>query len=308
MEEVANEVFVEFGYESCNCGLVMTGEGGIVVDTPMIPIEAQDWASQVSEITDKVLFVFNTDHHRAHILGNYLFDAAVIAHEHAWHEVSNYKDTFVERTKSLFKKQPEIQDQFTGVHVVSPELTFTGKVVMKKGGRELHFVHLGGHTPATSGLYVPDSNILFTGDLIVVNDHPSLGQCNSDEWIEKLAWLRTQNYDAVVPGQGLSCNIEATFPVVDYIKTMREKVRSQFLQGRTKAESAVVISQMIDYFPYRPGRKSMIEKRIRAGVSQIYDEMKVVYGWTSARGRRMRGRSVYIGGRRRPSRRSTFNS
>ena len=59
---------------------------------------------------------------------------------------------------------------------------------------------------------------------------------------------------------------------------MRAKVRSQFKAGRTKAEAAVVISQMLDFFPYRSGKKSMIEKRIRAGVSRVYDEMKLLYG------------------------------
>ena len=58
---------------------------------------------------------------------------------------------------------------------------------------------------------------------------------------------------------------------------MRAKVRNQYKQGRTKAEAAVVISQMIDLFPYKTGRKSQIEKRIRAGVSRIYDEMKAFY-------------------------------
>jgi hypothetical protein len=38
-----------------------------------------------------------------------------------------------------------------------------------------------------------------------------------------------------------------------------------------------VISQMIDLFPYRPGDKSFVEKRIRAGVSRVYDEMKELY-------------------------------
>ncbi|RME46022.1 MAG: MBL fold metallo-hydrolase [Caldilineae bacterium] len=283
MEEIAPGVFVEFDYEGANCGLVLTDEGAIVVDTPIIPAEGKAWAAQVAQITDNILFVFNTDHHRAHILGNQYFRAPVMAHEFAWKEMANYKDTFIERTKNLFKKQPDIQRQFNQTRIIKPELTFTGRLIMKKGGRELHFLHLGGHSPATSGLYLPDANILFAGDLVVVNEHPALGQCDSEEWLEQLAWLRDQQLDAIVPGHGPLCNVEATIPVSQYIRIMRVKVRNQYLQGRTKAESAVVISQMIDLFPYKPGRKSMIEKRIRAGVSRIYDEMKLLYGPEEAR-------------------------
>lgn len=283
MQEIAPNVFIEFDYEGANCGLVLTNAGAIVVDTPIIPEHGKRWAAQVAEMTDNVLFVFNTDHHRAHILGNQYFEVPVLAHETAWKEMAGYKDTFIERTKSLYKKQPDIQKQFSETYIVKPEMTFTGRLVMNKGGREFHFIHLGGHTPATSGLYLPDDNLLFAGDLLVVDEHPALGQCDSKEWLAKLKWLRRQNFDTIVPGHGSLCGPEAVEPMSRYIRIMRAKVCGQYKQGRTKAEAAVVISQMIDLYPYKPGRKSMIEKRIRAGVSRIYDEMKVRYGESTGR-------------------------
>ncbi|HEX9921920.1 MAG TPA: MBL fold metallo-hydrolase [Anaerolineae bacterium] len=278
IQEIADRVYVDLEYEGANVGCVLTDAGAIVVDTPIIPEQAKHWAKAVSELTDTVLFVFNTDHHRGHIMGNQFFDAPILAHEAAWKEMANYKDTFIDRTKNLFKKRGDIQKQFDQIRIIRPELCFTGRLIMKKGNRELHFVHLGGHTPATSGLYLPEERILFTGDLVVINEHPALGQCNSEEWLGKLRWLRRQKYDKLISGHGPICNVEASEPVSEYIRAMRSRVRKQFKAGRTKAEAAVVISQMIDYFPYRAGEKSIIEKRIRAGVSRVYDEMKLIYG------------------------------
>jgi cyclase len=277
LQEIADRVFVDLDYEGANVGCILTDEGAIVIDTPMIPEQGSQWAKTVAELTDRVLYVFNTDHHRAHIIGNQFFDAPILAHEAAWKEMANYKDTFIERTKNLFKKRSEIQRQFNQVRIVKPELCFSGKLVLQKGNRELHFMYLGGHTPATSGLFLPKERILFTGDLVVVNEHPALGQCNSEEWLARSRWLRKQKYELIVPGHGPLCNVDATEPVSEYIRAMRAKVRSQYRAGRSKAEAAVVISQMIDYFPYRPGEKSIIEKRIRAGVSRVYDEMKAIY-------------------------------
>ena len=278
MQEIAPGVYVKTDYEGANVGCILTDVGAIVVDTPLIPADGKAWAAEVAKITDKVLYVFNTDHHRAHIMGNQYFDAPIIAHEEAWGEISSYKDTFIERTKNIFKKQPEIAEQFDEITLRKPEITFTGRLYLKKGGREVHFVHLGGHTPATSGVWLPDQRILFTGDVVVVGEHPSLGQSVSKEWLAVLTRLRKMSLNCLVPGHGPLCNVEATEPVSDYIRTMRAKVRSQYRSGRTKSESAVVINQMIDYFPYRPGDKSFVEKRIRAGISRIYDEMKVIYG------------------------------
>lgn len=277
LQEISQGVFVELDYEGANVGCILTGAGIIVIDTPIIPEEAKHWAKTVSGLSDRVLYVFNTDHHRAHILGNQFFNAPIMSHEAAWKEMNNYKDTFIDRTKNLFKKRPDVQKQLDEIGIVKPELSFTGRLIMNKGGREVHFVHLGGHTAATSGVFLPEERILFTGDLVVVNEHPALGQCDSGDWLKKLRWLRKQKFSLLVPGHGDLCNVEASEPVSEYIRAMRSKVRKQYKSGRTKAEAAVVISQMIDYFPYRQGEKSIIEKRIRAGVSRVYDEMKTLY-------------------------------
>jgi cyclase len=278
MQEIAPGVYVKTDYEGANVGCILTDLGAIVVDTPLIPADGKAWAAEVAKLSEKVLYVFNTDHHRAHIMGNQFFDAPVIAHEEAWREISGYKDTFIERTKNIFKKQPEVAAQFDAISLKKPEITFTGRLYIKKGGREVHFVHLGGHTPATSGVWLPDERILFTGDVVVVGEHPSLGQSISKDWLEVLTRLRKISVNSMVPGHGPLCNVEATEPVSDYIRTMRAKVRSQYRSGRSKSEAAVVINQMIDYFPYRPGDKSFVEKRIRAGISRVYDEMKTIYG------------------------------
>ncbi len=277
MEEIAPGVYVKLDYEGANVGCILTDIGAIVVDTPLIPQDGKDWAARVAQLTDKVLYVFNTDHHRAHIMGNQFFDAPVVAHEVAWREMSNYKETFIERTKNIFKKDTDIAAQFDQIRLKKPEITFTGRLMLQKGGRDVHFIYLGGHTPATSGVWLPKEHILFTGDVVVVGEHPSLGQSVSKEWLEVLTRLRKMSLAYLVPGHGPLCNTEATEPVSDYIRTLRAKVRSQYRTGRSKSEAAVVINQMIDYFPYRPGDKSFVEKRIRAGISRVYDEMKAAY-------------------------------
>jgi cyclase len=191
--------------------------------------------------------------------------------------MSNYRDAFIERTKNIFKRQPEVVAQFDEVIIKRPEITFTGHLVITKGKREVQFIRLGGHTPATSGVWLPEERILFTGDVVVVGEHPALGQSDSKEWLAVLTRLRKTPLKWIVPGHGPLCNVEATAPISEYIRLLRARVRNQYRLGRSKSEAAVVISQMIDIFPYRPGDKSFVEKRIRAGVSRVYDEMKELY-------------------------------
>ena len=265
IQEIADRVFIELDYEGANVGCVLTDAGAIVIDTPIIPDEARHWANTVSKLNDKVLYVFNTDHHRAHIMGNQFFDAPVLAHEAAWKEMINYKDTFIERTKNLFKKRPDIQKQLDQVKIIKPEVCFSGKLVMQKGGRELHFTYLGGHTPATSGLYLPKERILFTGDLVVVDEHPALGQCNSEEWLSKLRWLRKQKYAHIVPGHGPLCNVEASEPVSEYIRAMRSECVASTKRAAAKLRQRWSLARCSISFPIVKARNPSLRSVLGPG-------------------------------------------
>ena len=41
MQKIAENVFIETGFRSCNRGFVVTAGGEVVIDTPMIPADAK---------------------------------------------------------------------------------------------------------------------------------------------------------------------------------------------------------------------------------------------------------------------------
>jgi cyclase len=276
VQEIANGVFVKLDYEGANVGCVLTKAGAIVIDTPMIPDEAEDWAKIVATLTDKVLYVFNTDHHRAHILGNQFFEAPVLAHEAAWKEMSNYKETFIERPKTSSKSGRIFNSNWMKSASFGQRFASPGAWSCKKeAGKSILCIWAA--TPRPPAAFICRMKKCSSPRSGGSERHPALGQCDSEVWLRKLRWLRKQKFSVVVPGHGDLCDVEASEPVSEYIRAMRSKVRKQYKAGRSKAEAAVVISQMIDFFPYRQGEKSLIEKRIRAGVSRVYDEMKTLY-------------------------------
>ena len=66
MQEIAPGVFVETGYRNANVGCIITEDGVILVDTPMVPAQAQAWRKHVAEASSnaRILYVINTVHHR----------------------------------------------------------------------------------------------------------------------------------------------------------------------------------------------------------------------------------------------------
>ncbi|MCS7220265.1 MAG: MBL fold metallo-hydrolase, partial [Anaerolineae bacterium] len=175
MQELAPGVFVETTTRGSNPGVIVTDAGVIVVDTPQVPAEAKALRAEIARLTGgkPILYVINTDHHRGHILGNQWFKPApVIAHDVAWTHMKGYSENFKQRVIDSFKKEPHIQAQFADLEIVPPTLTFSKRMFLFHGGREVRIIWIGGHTPATSVVWLPAERVLFTGDAVWVDQHP----------------------------------------------------------------------------------------------------------------------------------------
>ena len=277
-EEIANGIYINTHYRGCTPGFIVTNEGIILVDTPLIPEQAIDWRDQIEdEFPDlPFLYVVNTDHHRGHALGNqYFMPCQVIAQERAHKEMSGYTENFKERVRNSFKREPEIQKQLGDIEIIPPHVTFTDRAIFTFGGRRTELIHVGGHTPATSIVWLPDEKVCFVGDTIWVDQHPYMAQASSLEWLSALALIRGLGAEQLVPGHGPVCTADATYKVAEYIEYMRARVREYYKAGKTKNETkSGLVSDMLSWFPVPPDRKAKIESQIKSGLNRVFREIQ----------------------------------
>ena len=277
-QEIAAGLFINTFYRGCTPGFVVTDEGLILIDTPLIPKQAKDWREQIESAAPglPILYVFNTDHHRGHALGNqYFLPATVIAHERAYKEMSGYTENFKERVYNSFKREPEIQEQLTEIEIILPDVTFTDCARLQYGGREIQLIYAGGHTPATSIAWLPEEKIAFVGDILWVDQHPYMAQADSLEWIDALRKIRTLGAERLVPGHGPVCGPDDTLKVEEYILFKRQRVRDYYREGKTKNEAkSGLVGEMLELFPVPLERKAKIESQIKSGINRVYREIQ----------------------------------
>ena len=277
-EELADGVFINTHYRGCTPGFVYTDEGIILIDTPLIPKQAIDWREQIDEEYPDTpfLYIVNTDHHRGHALGNqYFMPSKVMAHERAHKEMSGYTENFKERVRNSFKREPEIQAQLNDIIIIPPDVTFTNRAKLIYGERELEIIYVGGHTPATSIVWLPEEKICFVGDVVWVDQHPYMAQGNSLEWLDGLELIRNLGAERLVPGHGPVCSPDSTYRVGEYIQFMRDRVRDYYLAGKNKNETkSGLVSEMLEWFPVPPERKAKIESQIKSGLNRVYREIQ----------------------------------
>lgn len=277
MQRVSSGVYVADGFRCGNIGLILTAEGAVVIDTPMLQSEVERFRAEMAGLTDKeVIFVVNTDHHKERVLGNWLFpEAAVISHELALQEMKNYTEAWLQRLlETARESDPEMAEGLIGLTPVLPEITFNRKMTLHLGDKVLHLFHVGGHTPGSIMVYDADSRVLFTGDVVVNKMHPVLGQANSSEWLEALGRIRKLKVDRLVPGQGEVCGKEAIQEIANYLQSLRSGVQRLYNAGYSRGEVVSELMNMIDFFSVPAGERSRVERELKAGMARLYDELK----------------------------------
>jgi cyclase len=276
MREIGPGIYVETGFQGGNVGLIVTSEGAVLIDTPMMPWEARQWASTVRLATDQpIRFVVNTDHHTEHILGNQFFAAPVVGHELAWKEITGYSEAYRQRLiDSLQVGDAEGDTDLKGLVLVPPKVTITERLTLFLGDKCIHIIHVGGHCPSSVLVYVQREGVLFAGDIVVRGVHPFLAQANSKAWLRALNRIRRMSFDLLVPGIGEPGEKEMTADISTYIRDIRAGVRRQFAAGRSKAETYNQLLSTVSLFPIPEGRKDKIEQQFKAGINQVYEEIK----------------------------------
>lgn len=91
------------------------------------------------------------------------------------------------------------------------------------GGVNVEMIHLGGHTPCSSVVWIPDERILFAGDLIFQGRYPFLATANVEKLMAALRWLPSLGARVIVPGHGVLCGTDEVLKQLDYIQTTWER-------------------------------------------------------------------------------------
>lgn len=277
VKEIGPGVYAKIVDAGANLGLILTDEGPVLVDTPLVPAEARQWREQIAALSNKpIRFVINTDHHKAHCLGNQHFDAPVIAHEYAWKEMTGYSDSFRQRVADSFRRRnPRASRELRDLCIVPPTITVGDRLTLHLGDRVLQLIHVGGHTPATTIVYVPDAEVVFAGDCFVFGYHPYMAQANTKEWLDALQLIRRLHPKVVVPGHGPLATAEDTHVLSDYLRLARRRVRSLLLAGVSKADAtAALVEELMPIFSKPTGRRDRLQSKLRTGLGRIYEQLK----------------------------------
>jgi glyoxylase-like metal-dependent hydrolase (beta-lactamase superfamily II) len=234
---------------NANFGLVVTLQGAVLID----PGASFQGARQIAEAAQKVTaqpirWVINTGGQDHRWLGNGYFQAQgaeIIAHANA------QADMKARGPAHLKANAPVLKDKRAGTEIVLPTRWLQdADTTLNLGGTTLQVVHRGGgHTPGDSMVWLPQSGVVFTGDVVYVDRILGLHPVSKTKtWVASFEALEALKPKIVVPGHGQVTTLaQAQKDTGDLLKALRAHM-GQAVEAGTDISAAV---KSFDAGPYR---------------------------------------------------------
>lgn len=223
-----------------NSVVILSNEGVLVFDTNGTPAAAEAVLGEIRKLTDQpVKYVVNSHWHWDHWYGTEVYrrafpDVHVIAHEKTRElmmgpaiefnrpgldqQLPGYLDDLgkrvaaaetatpppanLARLKSALAMGRFFLDQKRGVHHTFADVTFSDRLTLRLGEREIQVLNHGrAVTPGDSFLYLPKEKLVVTGDLLVNPVSFALGVYPTG-WLQTLEKIDRLDAAVWVPGHG----------------------------------------------------------------------------------------------------------
>ena len=214
-------------------GVVITSEGLILVDSGGTRKGAEALHAVIKSISDKpIRYVINTGGQDHRWFGNDYFSrqgAKIISSEAA---ALDHKQRFNDQVLRLTALIGD--ENFAGTEARYADILFSDSYRLTLGDTTIEIFHKGqAHTPGDSYVWVPDSKVVFSGDIVYVDRMLGIGeQSNSRSWVEVFEAMAMLNPDVVIPGHGALVPLEkAKKDSYDYLVALRERVADFIDEG-----------------------------------------------------------------------------
>ncbi len=201
--EIGRDLWAYTAEGDPNSGVIIGDDSVMVVDAQATPRLAGKVVEKIRTVTDKpVKHLVLTHYHAVRVLGASAYRASeIIMSETA-------RGMVVERGKedwdSEFQRFPRLFQGHESIPGLTwPTLTFHDRAALFLGRRRVELMFLGrAHTAGDIVAFVPDANVMFTGDIVEYHSACYCGDGHFGDWPAAIDRIRGFDVDAIAPGRG----------------------------------------------------------------------------------------------------------
>lgn len=249
MEKVTENVYASTDFRGCNSSFVVTTEGTVIIDTPMVPSEAKKWREEVRKFGE-IRYVINNEPHNDHVAGNCWLGGTLVAHEGTREAIKhNSQEALEGQMKWMAPDALPMDKEF---HYRLPDITFSQEMTLYLGKHTFHLISVPGHTPSETAVFVPEERVVFTSDNVIMG-MPIMIHAVPEEWLKSLKRLQELDIDKIIPGHGPVCDKKQLQVMYDNVKYCTEEVKAAMAKGWNLKEIQEKVTFTGRFPPTGPG-------------------------------------------------------
>lgn len=258
--EIAEDVFVRRYPElDLTVGLVLGSERALVVDTRGDEAQGMELATAVREMTELPLWVAITHGHFDHCFGTSAFGRVPVwAHRDCPRFLARTADEQRAGWSAHYRAEGRdaVADALDSTRPVIPENPVDEPVVLDLGGRRVRLVPAGrGHTDHDLIVSVPDSRLVFAGDLLENGGPPDFEDAYPHTWPECVDILLDMAPELLVAGHGEPVD-------ADFARAQREQLATTARVCAMVRDGELDEREALDLIPF-PARTATAALRRR---------------------------------------------
>ena len=292
-EEIGNDLFAFTAEGDPNSGIIVGDDSVMVIDAQATPTLARQVIQKVRSVTDKPISHLVLSHyHAVRVLGAAEYKASNIimsskARSMVVERGQEDWDSEFDRFPRLFKGHEEIPG------LTWPTTTFDKKMSLFLGKRRVDLYFLGrAHTAGDIVIHVPDSNVLFTGDIVEYKSACYCGDAHLQDWPKTLGKIAKFQAVSLVPGRGDA--LTDPRQINDAIELTEDFVTSTFKSVSKIAHAGGDLKEAMSSCRDECDKKfsdyAIYEHCLPFNVSRAFDEAKGIDNpriWTAERDKEM---------------------
>ncbi|MFV0361219.1 MBL fold metallo-hydrolase [Tropicimonas sp.] len=276
-----------------NTGVIIGDESVMIVEAQATPRLARKVIECVRSVTDKpISHVVLTHYHAVRVLGASAYGAREIIMSDV--AAAMVEERGQEDWDSEFARFPRLfqgHEEIPGL--TRPTTTFSGSMTVYLGRRRVDIMKLGrAHTAGDAVIWVPDQEVMFTGDIVEYHSACYCGDGHFGDWSGTLANIAAFEPRAIAPGRGdallgeemVARALEAT---ADFVASTYRPVARIVARGGTLKEAWDAVRAECDP---KFAEYAIYEHCLPFNVARAYDEARGIDTpriWTAERDREM---------------------
>ncbi|WP_298524887.1 MBL fold metallo-hydrolase [uncultured Christiangramia sp.] len=234
-QQITKEVYLLQGAGG-NIGILTGPDGVFMIDDQFAALSDKLIAAIATISEQPVRFLVNTHHHGDHTGGNENFDdqgALILAHE-------NVRERLKEKAT----------DSTAGI----PVITFNDQLSLHINANDVMVLHVHkAHTDGDALVYLPQSNVLHTGDTFFNGMFPYIdlssgGSVDGDIEAAEKGLSIINEKTKIIPGHGDLASYEDYSNYLSMLKSIRENVQKKINEGATEEEIALDESLTSEFY------------------------------------------------------------